>query len=135
MKAEQSKFLSSITSTVDGDSKSGLGESNSDDGQDLEESAQDVCSLCHDPNSKNPVSFLVLLQVRKIFICVLLSEIIDSYPSLKLLHCNLNSKLIFFPSVLGPRNQGFSASLTEVPHLGIKFGHLTRSNSLQPQMS
>ncbi|KAF2288678.1 hypothetical protein GH714_010354 [Hevea brasiliensis] len=66
MKAEQSKFLSSINNTVDDDSKSGLDESNKDKEQGLEESAQDVCSLCHDPNSKNPMSFLILLQKSKL---------------------------------------------------------------------
>ncbi|XP_021666757.2 E3 ubiquitin-protein ligase PRT6 isoform X2 [Hevea brasiliensis] len=66
MKAEQSKFLSSINSAVDDDSKCGLDETNRDKEQDLEEFAQDVCSLCHDPNSKNPVSFVILLQKSKL---------------------------------------------------------------------
>ncbi|XP_015582790.1 E3 ubiquitin-protein ligase PRT6 [Ricinus communis] len=66
MKAEQSKFLSSINSTNEDDLRAGLEESNTDDEQHLEESAQDVCSLCHDPNSKNPVSFLILLQKSRL---------------------------------------------------------------------
>lgn len=63
MKAEQSKFLSSMNSATDDVSNSGA-EVDSDGAQNLEGSMQDVCSLCHDPNSKNPVSFLVLLQVK-----------------------------------------------------------------------
>lgn len=70
MRAEQSKFLLSINSASDHDSKSGLDESNKDR-EDLEESAQDICSLCHDPNSKSPVSFLILLQVSKSFVYIL----------------------------------------------------------------
>lgn len=35
----------------------------SEEARDIEEPAQYVCSLCHDSNSRNPVSFLVLLQV------------------------------------------------------------------------
>ncbi|KAJ8753971.1 hypothetical protein K2173_001869 [Erythroxylum novogranatense] len=74
MKAEQSKFLSSINSVSEVDSKNELEESNSDDEQDLEETVQDVCSLCHNPNSKNPVSFLILLQKSRIL------RLIDSSP-------------------------------------------------------
>ncbi|XP_050214282.1 E3 ubiquitin-protein ligase PRT6 [Mercurialis annua] len=66
MKAEQSKFLSSINSTADDSSELEVEESKNDDGQDIEESAQDVCSLCHDPKSKNPVAFLILLQKSRL---------------------------------------------------------------------
>lgn len=65
MKAEQSKFLSSMNSATDDVSNSGA-EVDSDGAQNLEGSMQDVCSLCHDPNSKNPVSFLVLLQKSRL---------------------------------------------------------------------
>ncbi|KDP35634.1 hypothetical protein JCGZ_09072 [Jatropha curcas] len=72
MKAEQSKFLSSFNSNNDDgdddddDSKSGLEESNMDNRRDLIESAKDVCSLCHDLKSRNPVSFLILLQKSRV---------------------------------------------------------------------
>ncbi|XVF08093.1 hypothetical protein REPUB_Repub06bG0196400 [Reevesia pubescens] len=62
MKAEQSKFLSSITSTADDDLKSEAEMSNSDTEHEPEGAVQQSCSLCHDPTSKNPVSFLILLQ-------------------------------------------------------------------------
>lgn len=71
MKAEQSKFLSSINNIANYDSKPDIEESNSDEGEDVKETPEVVCSLCHDPNSKNPVSFLILLQVRNnLFVCV-----------------------------------------------------------------
>ena len=63
MKAEQSKFLSSISSTADDDSKSEAEMSNSDTEHEAEGAVQQSCSLCHDPTSKIPVSFLILLQV------------------------------------------------------------------------
>ncbi|XP_065854552.1 E3 ubiquitin-protein ligase PRT6 [Euphorbia lathyris] len=66
MKADQSKFLSSLNSADDDDSKSGVDESNTNNEQDIGESAEDVCSLCHDPKSKNPVSFLILLQKSRL---------------------------------------------------------------------
>lgn len=64
MRAEQSKFLVTLKSSVDaGSNDSGFGkeEHASDVPQDSEETH--VCCLCHDPNSRNPVSFLILLQV------------------------------------------------------------------------
>ncbi|CAL1379064.1 unnamed protein product [Linum trigynum] len=66
MKAEQSKFLSSINSTILDDSKSESEESNSDGEHYFKDLAQDVCSLCHDPDSKDPLSFLVLLQKSRL---------------------------------------------------------------------
>ncbi|WCJ28303.1 E3 ubiquitin-protein ligase PRT6 [Euphorbia peplus] len=66
MKADQSKFLLSLDSAADDDSKSGVEESNSNNEQDIGESAEDVCSLCRDSESKNPVSFLVLLQKSRL---------------------------------------------------------------------
>ncbi|XP_031252609.1 E3 ubiquitin-protein ligase PRT6 [Pistacia vera] len=66
MKAEQFKFLSSISSDADDDSKSKPEVSNSDLDHDSEESVQDVCSLCHDPNSTTPVSYLILLQKSRL---------------------------------------------------------------------
>ncbi|GFY82610.1 proteolysis 6 [Actinidia rufa] len=69
MRAQQSKFLASINSSTD----DGLDGSNggeeacpSDFRMDSGESTQDNCSLCHDPNSKNPLSFLVLLQKSRL---------------------------------------------------------------------
>ncbi|KAK9289575.1 hypothetical protein L1049_007731 [Liquidambar formosana] len=69
MRAEQSKFLASVSSTADdglNGSKSGQEECKYDVAHESEESVQEVCSLCHDPNSKNPVSFLVLLQKSRL---------------------------------------------------------------------
>lgn len=67
MRAEQSKFLASVDSAVDEGSKSGQEVvSSSDVGDDSDESAQVVCSLCHDPNSKNPISYLILLQKSRL---------------------------------------------------------------------
>ncbi|CAN1275297.1 E3 ubiquitin-protein ligase PRT6 [Linum perenne] len=66
MKAEQSKFLSSINSTMHDDPESEPEESISDDENDFKDLAQDVCSLCHDSESKDPLSFLVLLQKSRL---------------------------------------------------------------------
>lgn len=65
MRAQQSKFLASFNSVehdVLGDSKVGE-EACPEIRTDSVEHAQDVCSLCHDPQSKNPLSYLILLQV------------------------------------------------------------------------
>ncbi len=74
MRAEQSKFLASVDSAVDEGSKSGQEVvSSSDVGDDSDESAQVVCSLCHDPNSKNPISYLILLQVSNYLVSSVIS--------------------------------------------------------------
>ncbi|KAK8532004.1 hypothetical protein V6N13_131353 [Hibiscus sabdariffa] len=66
MKAEQSKFLSSITSTADDDSKSEEEISDSDTKHEADGAVQQICSLCHDPTSKAPISFLILLQKSRL---------------------------------------------------------------------
>lgn len=66
MKAEQAKFLSSITPSEDDGMESAPDKSNSDGAREPEECAQDVCSLCHDASSSSPVSYLILLQVSNI---------------------------------------------------------------------
>ncbi|PQQ09991.1 E3 ubiquitin-protein ligase PRT6 isoform X1 [Prunus yedoensis var. nudiflora] len=66
MRAEQSKFMASVNSTVDDGSKSEQEVCNPDIEDDSEESAEVVCSLCHDPNSRNPISYLVLLQKSRL---------------------------------------------------------------------
>ncbi|KAK8708941.1 hypothetical protein V6N13_059976 [Hibiscus sabdariffa] len=66
MKAEQSKFLSSITSAAAADSNSDSEMSNSDAEHETEGSVQQSCSLCHDTTSKSPVSFLILLQKSRL---------------------------------------------------------------------
>lgn len=66
MRAEQSKFLASVNSTEDDGSKFDKEANNLDIGNESEESEQVVCSLCHDPKSKSPVSFLVLLLKSKL---------------------------------------------------------------------
>ncbi|RDX80983.1 E3 ubiquitin-protein ligase PRT6 [Mucuna pruriens] len=65
MRAQQTKFLASIDSTVDDGAQLGH-EDDLDTEQDVEESKQVVCSLCHDHNSKHPISFLVLLQKSRL---------------------------------------------------------------------
>lgn len=60
MRVQQSKFLASVDSTADDGAHVDHGD---DTGPDPEESTQVVCSLCHDYNSKLPISFLILLQV------------------------------------------------------------------------
>ncbi|KAL6987618.1 RING-type E3 ubiquitin transferase [Sarracenia purpurea var. burkii] len=69
MRAQQCKFLASVNSTANDvldDSKAGEEGCYSDFRIDSEESTQEVCSLCHDPNSKNPLSFLILLQKSRL---------------------------------------------------------------------
>ncbi|KAK6152463.1 hypothetical protein DH2020_015098 [Rehmannia glutinosa] len=65
MRAQQSKFLESFNSNQDDemdDTKSEQEVCDSEVSNDTQESSQVICSLCHDPKSKRPVSFLVLLQ-------------------------------------------------------------------------
>ncbi|KAF8096039.1 hypothetical protein N665_0319s0055 [Sinapis alba] len=62
MKAEQSKFLSSNIDEDDPRSET----SDSVMEQDSEISIREVCSFCHDPDSKDPVSFLIFLQKSKL---------------------------------------------------------------------
>ncbi|CAN0926604.1 E3 ubiquitin-protein ligase PRT6 [Linum grandiflorum] len=66
MKAEQSKFLSCMNSATHDDSESEQEESRSDDENEFKDLAQDVCSLCHDSESKDPLSYLVLLQKSRL---------------------------------------------------------------------
>ncbi|KAF4388594.1 hypothetical protein G4B88_021505 [Cannabis sativa] len=66
MRADQAKFMANIDTAADDDSKSEQECSNMDVEDESEESAQVVCSLCHDPNSKSPVSYLILLQKSKL---------------------------------------------------------------------
>ncbi|XP_020549496.1 E3 ubiquitin-protein ligase PRT6 isoform X1 [Sesamum indicum] len=69
MRAQQSKFLESFNSSGDDDmddTKSEQEVCNSEVSNDIQESAEVICSLCHDPKSKSPVSFLVLLQKSRL---------------------------------------------------------------------
>lgn len=65
MKAQQSKFMENVNSAAE----SGLDDSNDAEesisgvANDLDEPERVICSLCHDANSKSPLSFLILLQV------------------------------------------------------------------------
>ncbi|XP_061343240.1 E3 ubiquitin-protein ligase PRT6 [Gastrolobium bilobum] len=65
MRAQQTKFLASIDSTVDDGSQLGH-EGDLDTEHDAEESKQIVCSLCHDHSSKYPISIFILLQKSKL---------------------------------------------------------------------
>lgn len=74
MRAQQSKFMASVKSSTDEglDASKVVQEvSSSDGGPELEDAEQVICSLCHDPKSKSPLSFLILLQVGY-FLAVLL---------------------------------------------------------------
>ncbi|GMH23083.1 hypothetical protein Nepgr_024926 [Nepenthes gracilis] len=65
MRAEQSKFLESLKADADklsNDLRHGKADHAFDGGLDSVDSDHDICSLCHDASSENPVSFLVLLQ-------------------------------------------------------------------------
>lgn len=67
MRAQQSKFLESVNSSATDELEvSKSGEGTSDRRIVAEESTQDVCSLCHDYNSKSPLCFLMLLQKSKL---------------------------------------------------------------------
>lgn len=69
MRAQQSKFLESIDSSPENgldDSEFGKEMCDSDIGHDSVDSTQVICSLCHDVNSKRPVSYLILLQRSKL---------------------------------------------------------------------
>uniref|UniRef100_A0A803MGT7 E3 ubiquitin-protein ligase n=1 Tax=Chenopodium quinoa TaxID=63459 RepID=A0A803MGT7_CHEQI len=64
MKVEQSKFLANLTGSADTESDhSGFG--NVKHASNVLQETQ-VCCLCHDSNSANPVSFLILLQKSRI---------------------------------------------------------------------
>lgn len=66
MRVQQSKFLASIDSKTDvaaDDSKHGKDLCDSDGRPRSEEATPVICSLCRDPNSRSPVSYLILLQV------------------------------------------------------------------------
>lgn len=69
MKAQQSKFLQSFNASRDEEMDDANPEEvcDSEVNDDSQESAQVICCLCHDPKSKNPVSYLVLLQVSEGF--------------------------------------------------------------------
>ncbi|XP_042000562.1 E3 ubiquitin-protein ligase PRT6-like isoform X2 [Salvia splendens] len=69
MRAQQSKFLESFNSSKDDEMEDANPEQevcDSEVSNDTQESAQVTCSLCHDPKSKNPVSYLVLLQKSRL---------------------------------------------------------------------
>ncbi|KAK3038512.1 hypothetical protein RJ639_029312, partial [Escallonia herrerae] len=73
MRAQQSKFLASINSTAeDGLDGSKVGQDSSSDveeeicSSDVGHDTEVICSLCHDTTSKNPISFLILLQKSRL---------------------------------------------------------------------
>ncbi|CAN8237512.1 unnamed protein product [Cochlearia groenlandica] len=67
MKAEQTKFLSTLSSSMDDDDPRSETEMiDSAMEHDSEIAVREVCSLCHDPDSKDPVSFLIFLQKSKL---------------------------------------------------------------------
>ncbi|CAK8541646.1 unnamed protein product [Lathyrus sativus] len=65
MRAQQTKFMASIESIIDDGSQLGH-EGDLEAEHDSEESKQVVCSLCHDHNSRLPISFLILLQKSRL---------------------------------------------------------------------
>ncbi|KAF8042407.1 hypothetical protein BT93_A0898 [Corymbia citriodora subsp. variegata] len=64
MRAEQSKFLASIA--TDEGLSSAEEATRSAAVNETRESVQDVCSLCHDSNPENPLSFLIFLQKSRL---------------------------------------------------------------------
>lgn len=69
MRAQQSKFMASVKLSADEclDATKAVQEvSSSDAGPQSEDSEQVICSLCHDPKSKSPLSFLILLQKSRL---------------------------------------------------------------------
>lgn len=62
MRAQQSKFLESMDSSMENDENDSEFSKEMCD-SDVGHSAQVICSLCHDVHSKCPVSYLILLQV------------------------------------------------------------------------
>ncbi|XP_010256932.1 PREDICTED: E3 ubiquitin-protein ligase PRT6 isoform X2 [Nelumbo nucifera] len=69
MRAAQSKFMENLYSTASDAmdvSKSDEKLSVSDDGYTSEELAPVICSLCRDPDSKSPVSYLIFLQKSRL---------------------------------------------------------------------
>ncbi|EOA19777.1 hypothetical protein CARUB_v10000023mg [Capsella rubella] len=66
MKAEQSKFLSTMSSSMDDDDARSETETSDSVMEHDSIAVREVCSLCHDPDSKDPVSFLIFLQKSKL---------------------------------------------------------------------
>ncbi|KAK6779288.1 hypothetical protein RDI58_021472 [Solanum bulbocastanum] len=69
MRAQQSKFLKSIDFSAEAasdDSKLCKERSDSDVRRNYEVATQVICSLCHDPNSKSPLSYLILLEKSRL---------------------------------------------------------------------
>ncbi|KAG9454677.1 hypothetical protein H6P81_007581 [Aristolochia fimbriata] len=68
MKAAQTKFIASLDNSVNSewDSSDTNHDVSINDNHGLEEPAPVVCSLCRDPDSKNPLSFLILLQKSRL---------------------------------------------------------------------
>ncbi|KAK6943655.1 E3 ubiquitin-protein ligase UBR-like, C-terminal, partial [Dillenia turbinata] len=69
MRVAQTKFMASVGSTTNDDMDgSNIGQETSpfEVGHGSEELAKDVCSLCRDPNSRRPLSFLILLQKSRL---------------------------------------------------------------------
>ncbi|KAL6528691.1 hypothetical protein OROMI_029336 [Orobanche minor] len=69
MRAQQSKFLESLNSSQDDEMEDAKSEQEACDSEvsyGNQESVQIICSLCHDPKSTIPVSFLVLLQKSRL---------------------------------------------------------------------
>ncbi|KAL3839525.1 hypothetical protein ACJIZ3_024116 [Penstemon smallii] len=68
MRAQQSKFLESFKSDGDDEKDDVKSEQvcDSEVTNESQEPTQVICSLCHDPKSKYPVSFLVLLQKSRL---------------------------------------------------------------------
>lgn len=65
MRTEQAKFIASVNSTPNSESDLSQSEvSIAGDDHVSEEAASVVCCLCRDPDSRSPLSFLVLLQVE-----------------------------------------------------------------------
>lgn len=74
MRSQQSKFMESIDSSLQNgldDSEVGKEMCDYNPGHYSVDSTPVICSLCHDANSKQPISYLILLQVIISARCIL----------------------------------------------------------------
>ncbi|XP_017241255.1 E3 ubiquitin-protein ligase PRT6 isoform X2 [Daucus carota subsp. sativus] len=108
MRAQQSKFMASVKSSTDEglDASKVVQEvSSSDGGPELEDAEQVICSLCHDPKSKSPLSFLILLQKSR-----LLGLVDRGPPSWDLLEKKCVATSIHTTSTSSPRSNVSTSS-------------------------
>lgn len=69
MRAEQSRFIASLKSTVSDESDVAMSKPKISipEVDHVSEESAPLCALCHDPDLQSPLCFLILLQVRICF--------------------------------------------------------------------